>query len=317
MKLKKTTKKHILITGVAGNIGSALAAKLCARGNCQIVGVDNLSTGKRSKLPTNSSSCFRFIKADVNKYNEILPIFCAQPFDYVFHYAAVVGVRRTLENPLMVLNDIEGIKNILELCKNCGISRVFYSSSSEVYGEPVSLPQSEDTTPLNSRLPYAVVKNLGEAYLKSYHQEHGLPFTIFRIFNTYGPMQSDEFVLPRFLNAALTNSPITIYGDGMQTRTFCYIDDNVDAVLGCLDQNRYVNDILNIGSDVEIKIIELASLIIKMTNSNSKIQHLPPLPDGDMTRRRPDIARMTAVLNRPLIDVRDGIRRLIKLKRSL
>ena len=107
-------------------------------------------------------------------------------FDYVFHYAAVVGVHRTLQNPLAVLRDIDGIRNILELSKNTGVKRVFYSSSSEVYGEPVEIPQNESTTPLNSRLPYAIVKNLGEAYFKSYQQEFGLDYTIFRFFNKIG-----------------------------------------------------------------------------------------------------------------------------------
>jgi UDP-glucose 4-epimerase len=111
-------------------------------------------------------------------------------FDYVFHYAAVVGVKRTLENPVLVLEDLQGIRNVLTLCKNTGVKRVFYASSSEVYGEPVHLPQHEHNTPLNSRLPYAVVKNAGESFCRSYFQEYGLEYTIFRFFNTYGPKQS-------------------------------------------------------------------------------------------------------------------------------
>jgi UDP-glucose 4-epimerase len=232
-------------------------------------------------------------------------------FDYVFHYAAVVGVQRTLDNPVMVLEDIDGIKNILNLSKNTGVKRVFYSSSSEVYGEPVSLPQHEYTTPLNSRLPYAVVKNIGEAYCKSYQQEYGLDYTVFRFFNTYGPKQSDDFVMSKFVNCALSNKDITLYGDGLQTRTFCYIDDNLDACLTTLQDDIYKNDIYNIGNDEVITIKQLAETIIELTCSSSKIVHLPPLKDGDMTRRQPDITKMKELLKRDLVPYREGISRVI------
>lgn len=302
--------KLVLITGVAGNIGSALAHALLKNGNYKIVGVDNLSTGALFKVPPYSDN-FRFKKLDVNDYQEISTIFYSNHFDYVFHFAAVVGVQRTLANPLTVLNDINGIKNILSLSKNSFVSQVFYSSSSEVYGEPVNLPQNEETTPLNSRLPYAIVKNLGEAYFRSYFEEHGLQYTIFRFFNTYGPNQSEDFVVPRFINAALKNDPITIYGDGNQTRTFCYIDDNIESIVCCLEKERFVNDVLNIGSDIEYKIIELANLIVQISGSKSTIVHCPALPEGDMTRRQPDISKMKALLNRNLTSLNDGIKLLI------
>ena len=159
-------------------------------------------------------------------------------FDYVFHYAAVVGVKRTQENPIMVLNDIEGIKNVLQLSKNSSVKRVFFSSSSEVYGEPVELPQNEETTPLNSRVPYAIVKNVGESFFRSYFKSYGLPYTIFRFFNTYGPNQSEDFVIAKFLKSALINEDITIYGDGSQTRTFCYVDDNINTCISLADIAR-------------------------------------------------------------------------------
>jgi len=229
----------------------------------------------------------------------------------VFHYAAVVGVKRTLENPMMVLQDIEGIKNILSLSKNTGVKRVFYSSSSEVYGEPFEFPQNEQTTPLNSRLPYAIVKNVGEAFFRSFYQEYGLEYTIFRFFNTYGPNQSEDFVVPKFLKAALANDPISIYGDGSQTRSFCYVDDNIDTCIKALQSDEYVNDVLNIGSDIEMTILELAETIIKLTNSNSEIVHQPALEEGDMTRRCPDISKMKQLLGRELITLEKGIKRLV------
>src|SRR6187402_517540 len=152
----------VLITGGAGFIPSCMAEKLLSLGNYELVLVDNMLTGKYENIP-NHPNC-RFIKCDVNNYNDISAVMTAYKFDYVFHYAAVVGVLRTLQHPVMVLDDIQGIRNILDLSKNTGVKRVFYSSSSEVYGEPVELPQHEHTTPLNSRLPYAIVKNVGEAF---------------------------------------------------------------------------------------------------------------------------------------------------------
>ena len=301
--------QNILITGGAGNVASALARKLAEDANNFIVIVDNLSTGSLNKIPNLPN--VKFIKANVNVYNDIVPIFGRYNFDYVFHYAAMVGVKRTLENPISVLEDIEGIKNILSLSKNSGIKRVFYSSSSEVYGEPFEIPQNEKTTPLNSRLPYAIVKNVGEAFFKSYHQEYGLEYTIFRFFNTYGPNQSEDFVVPKFLKAALANEPIYLYGNGLQTRSFCFVEDNVDTCVKTLNENLCVNDVINIGSDLEQTILSLAETIIKLTNSKSEIIHLPPLEEGDMARRCPDTSKMKQVLGRDLITLEEGLLRLI------
>jgi UDP-glucuronate decarboxylase len=224
----------------------------------------------------------------------------------------LVGVKRTLNNPVMVLRDLHGLENILSLSKNTGVRRVYYSSSSEVYGEPVEFPQNEQTTPLNSRLPYAIVKNVGEAYLRSYQREFGLEFTIFRFFNTYGPKQSKEFVISRFLYLALQNQDITIYGDGLQTRTFCFIDDNADACLAAFYNDMFVNDVVNIGGDREVTILELADTIIRVTGSSSKLRHMPALEEGDMTRRLPDISKMKQLLNREPKTLEDGLRIVIE-----
>lgn len=299
----------ILITGGAGNVGSAIASKLAENPNNLIVIVDNLSTGSLNKIPKRDNVIF--IKANTNSYNDIVPIFGRYNFDYVFHYAALVGVQRTLENPMLVLDDIEGIKNVLSLSKNSGVKRVFYSSSSEVYGEPFEIPQNENTTPLNSRLPYAIVKNVGEAFFKSYYQEYGLEYTIFRFFNTYGPNQSEDFVVPRFIKAALKNETIYLYGDGLQTRSFCYVDDNIDTCIKAMMESKCVNDVLNVGSDKEMTILDLAKKVIEITNSNSSIVHLPPLEEGDMTRRCPDTTKMKNILGRELMSLEEGITKLI------
>jgi UDP-glucose 4-epimerase len=299
----------ILITGGAGFIGSSLADSFLEKTRHEIVLVDNMLTGRNENIPRHNNC--RFIKCDVNNYNDIAPVFLAFRFDFVFHYAAVVGVKRTLENPSLVLNDVQGIKNVLDLCKNTGVRRVFFSSSSEVYGEPVHLPQHEETTPLNSRLPYAVVKNVGESFCRSYHQEYGLDYTIFRFFNTFGPKQSDDFVISKFLNTALNNMDITIYGDGLQTRTFCYITDNTEACINAFEKNLFINDVVNVGNDKAITIIDLAKIIIKATGSKSRIIHLPPLPEGDMTRRQPDILKMKQLLSREFIPIEAGLNEII------
>lgn len=300
----------ILITGGAGFVPSSTAIRLLEDPTIFVVLVDNFLTGNANNIPKHPNC--KFIKCDVNNYHDIAPIMSSYQFDYVFHYAAVVGVKRTLENPKMVLDDIQGIKNILDLSKNTGVKRVFYSSSSEVYGEPVHLPQNEETTPLNSRLPYAVVKNVGESYFKSYQQEFGLDYTIFRFFNTYGPNQSTDFVMSKFIRAALKNEDITLYGDGLQTRTFCYIDDNTEACINAMKDEEFINKVFNIGSDIIYSIKELAETVIRLTKSESKIVHLPALVDGDMTRRQPDITKMKMLLNRDLVPLEEGIRRILK-----
>lgn len=305
-------QNKILITGGAGFIGSCLAEKLISDTNNYVVIVDNLLTGRLKNLPSKTHKNWRFIKADVNDYKEISAIMLSFHFNYVFHYAALVGVTRTQQNPVKVLCDIKGIENILNLSKNCGVKRVFFSSSSEVYGEPTDLPQNEQTTPLNSRIPYAVVKNVGESFLKSYHKEYGLDYTIFRFFNTYGPKQSVDFVMSRFINWALKNKDITIYGDGSQTRTFCYIDDNIEACVNSFYQNTHINDVINIGSDNEVSVLKLAKIIIKLTGSKSQIIHLPPLKEGDMNRRFPDVSKMNQLLKKKPVSLEEGIKKTLK-----
>lgn len=302
--------ESILVTGGAGNIGSALVRALVKRPATEVIVADNLLTGSVEKIKLNACN-LAFIKCDVNDFDDISSLFYRFRFTHVFHFAAVVGVQRTLANPLLVLRDITGIENVLRLCKNTGVKRVYFSSSSEVYGEPFEIPQNESTTPLNSRLPYAVVKNLGEVYLRTFQREFGLPYTIFRFFNTYGPRQSEDFVLPRFVRAALAGIPLRVYGDGSQTRTFCYVDDTVETCVTAHAEKACENDVINIGSDAEISILDLAHAVIHVTDSRSPIEFLPPLAEGDMNRRCPDISKMQQLLKRPLLPLEEGIRKLV------
>lgn len=310
-------KNKILVTGGAGNVGSALIEKLIADDSNFVLILDNLSTGFLSKLPAENKINWKFINADVNNFNDISAIMLSYNFDYVFHFAAVVGVTRTQENPVDVLNDIEGIKNILNLSKNSSVKHVYFASSSEVYGEPVELPQNEHRTPLNSRVPYAVVKNVGECFFRSYWQTYQLPYTIFRFFNTYGPNQSTDFVMARFLASALKNEDLTIYGDGSQTRTFTYVTDTVSVCNKIFENKLLVNDVINIGNDELMTIKDLAELTIRLTGSSSNIAYLPPLKEGDMTRRQPDNRKMREILEKKLISVEEGINLMLNDQRFL
>jgi UDP-glucuronate decarboxylase len=305
---------NFLITGGAGHIGSALVRAL-AKDQCNtIVVADNLLTGSIERVPIHAANV-RFARCDINVLNDIAGLFSNCRFDYVFHLAAVVGVRRTLAHPLWVLRDAAGIENVLNLSRRNGVKRVYYSSSSEVYGEPTELPQHEQTTPLNSRLPYAVVKNLGETYLRTYHREFGLGYVIFRFFNTYGPHQSEDFVVPRFVLRALRGEDIQVYGDGSQSRTFCYVDDNVEACMRAYQQGLDAETI-NIGSDHGVTIRSLAERVIAMTDSKSRLVFTSPLAEGDMRARLPDSTKMRRLLGRELTSIEEGLHRLVAHYRS-
>ena len=297
----------ILVTGGAGNIGGSLCRELVKSEKIHVDIIDDLSTGSKYKLPSTDYKNWTFIECNVNNSDIFFSKLKSKTYDFIFHYAAVVGVKRTIDNPKLVLSDIEGIKNILELAREKKVKRIFYSSSSEVYGEPVEIPQKENTTPLNSKLTYAVVKNLAESYFRAYQKDDGIDYTIFRFFNTFGPLQSDDFVITKFINQAMSNQDLTIYGDGSQTRTFCYIDDNLKCTINCLLENKFINDVINVGSDEEISILSLARMVKKLIGSSSKIVHLPPLKEGDMTRRKPDISKMRATLDRKILSLEEGI----------
>ena len=300
--------KNILITGGAGNIGSSLARSLVKDPRYFVTIFDNLSTGSLDNLPDDSKENWEFIEGDINKIDHLNKISNKHSFNFIFHYAALVGVERTQLHPMNVLEDIDGIRNILDLAVKHNVDRIFYSSSSEVYGEPVEIPQNEVTTPLNSKLPYAIVKSVGESFIKTYHKEYNLNFTIMRFFNTYGPKQKNDFVISKFIDLALLNKDLTIYGDGKQTRSFLHVDDNVDFTIKILNSDLLINEVVNVGSDIEISILSLALLIKETLDSKSEIIFLPPLKDGDMTRRKPDIVKMMKSYDKEIIPLKEGIR---------
>ena len=298
----------VLVTGGAGFIGSHLCEELAKKH--EVFCLDNLSTGKKENI-TNPK--IKFIKADANNKEELSKLFKGQDFDWVFHHAAVVGVKRTLENPLSVLNDIEGTKNILELSLKHGIKKVLFASSSEVYGEPVEIPEKEDGH-LNAKLPYAITKLMSENYLKAYYKEHGLKTTSLRFFNAYGPRQDSSdygFVVGIFIKQVLKNQSPTIFGDGTQTRDFVYIKDNIDATIKAMESEKTNGEVFNIGTGRPTTILDLAETIIGLCGKD-----LQPVFIGnsriDVRHRFPDISKMRSIIGfRPKYNLEAGLKETI------
>ncbi|MBI3074829.1 MAG: NAD-dependent epimerase/dehydratase family protein [Parcubacteria group bacterium] len=295
-RLNQLKNKTVLITGAAGFIGSHLSGEILRRG-ARVVCFDDLSTGSRENLKDFlEKKNFVFTKGDANNLADLKKIFKKHKIDYVFHYAACVGVLRTLENPLRVLKDIDGIKNILELSRIHKVKKVIFSSSSEVYGEPVEIPEREDGH-LNAKLPYATVKLIGEHYMNSYYEKYGLPTCSLRFFNVYGPRQESSaygFVTGVFIRQVLNGEPITIFGNGTQTRDFVFIEDNIAASLSALFSDKANGHVINIGTGRPVTILDLAEKIIALSCRKGKIEFLSPRTD--ILHRFPDVKKMRAIL---------------------
>lgn len=295
-------------------MGSHMCDLLLDRG-AAVVCVDDLSNGKLDNIKRlKSEKRFKFYKRNVNKLSEIKKVFSKEKPDYVMHYAAMVGVKRTSERPLEVFEDIEGIKNIAELSRQYKIKKILFTSSSEVYGEPVKLPISEDDT-FNSKWPYGLVKILGEQYFLAYYQKHGIPVTILRYFNVYGPRQDfgdSGFVVSVFLKRALEKKPLEIFGTGEQTRDFVFVEDNVRLSLKAFLNDRVNGRPMNIGSGKSISISELADEIKKII-SQTAIVSKPERRMGEIKYRTPDVSFMKRMLgDEPKIKLKDGISKTLE-----
>lgn len=303
--------RTILVTGGAGFLGSHLISELLRR-KSNVICFDNLSTGKRSNIREFlKNKNFYFIKGDVNDFNELKKVFNKYRINYIFHYAARVGVLKTIERPLEVLKDIDGIKYILELARKNKVEKIIFSSSSEVYGEPVESPQKEDSY-LNTRLPYGTVKLVGENYFKTYYELYGLKTCSLRFFNAYGPKQESSaygFVVGIFIKQALDSRPLTVFGDGKQTRDFVFIEDNIQASIAALLSKKTNGQSINIGIGHPVTILELAKKIIKISgDKNLKIKFLPLRPKGEIKFRFPDIAKMRKSINyKPMYSLERGL----------
>ena len=290
---------RILVTGGAGFIGSHLCERLVLEGH-SVIAIDNFSTGRASNLKgLDDSARFSLVEGsilDSARLNQLIT-----NSDYVFHLAAAVGVFNIVNHPLdSLMTNIRGTENVLEAAYASGIP-VFITSSSEVYGKNISdsLKESDDRilgSPVTLRWSYSEAKAIDESLAYAYFIEKQLETRIVRFFNTVGPRQLGAYgmVVPRFVKAALANEPITIYGDGTQTRCFAHVYDVIDAVIAVAFAENAVGKVINIGNDFEISINDLAQKIIEETGSKSEIVYVPyeeAYGDGfeDMERRVPNI----------------------------
>jgi len=307
---------RVLITGAAGFLGSHLCDRFIAEGY-HVVGMDNLITGDLKNIEhLMPLEQFEFHHHDVSKFVHI-----AGPLDEILHFASPASPIDYLKIPIQTLKvGSLGIHNLLGLAKEKK-ARLLIASTSEVYGDPAVHPQTEDywgnVNPVGPRGVYDEAKRFQEAMTMAYHTYHGLETRIVRIFNTYGPRMrlNDGRVLPAFIGQALRGEDLTIFGDGSQTRSFCYVDDLVEGIFRLL-KSDYVGPV-NIGNPDEITIAQFAEEIIKLTGTNQKIV-FKPLPTDDPKQRQPDITLARKLLQwEPKIDRAEGLRRTYAYFKSL
>lgn len=271
---------NILLTGGAGFVGSYLAESLIKDGH-ELTVIDNLITGSRNNiLDLEKNKRFRFIEGSILDYKLMLKL--VTECDQIYHLAAAVGVKYVIENPLdSLITNVRGTEIVFELAHVFN-KKVFFASSSEVYGKDAAAPFNEDDdrvmgSVFKSRWGYAFSKGFDEFLAVAYFQEKKLPIVIGRLFNVYGPRQSHDYgmVIPRFIEQALKNEPITVYGDGKQVRSFTYIDYVVSVIRALMDNPKATGEIFNIGNSQSITIGELAQKIKQLCNSNSEIVSVP------------------------------------------
>ena len=296
---------RVVITGAAGFIGSHLADALLDRG-CAVVGIDNLLTGDLENIQHLSGRAFTFIKQDVTNYINL-----DGEVDFVLHWASPASPIDYLNFPIPTLKvGALGTHNALGLALAKKATFVL-ASTSEVYGDPLEHPQSEsywgNVNPVGPRGVYDEAKRFAEAMTTAYHRYHGLDAKIVRIFNTYGPRMRvrDGRAVPNFIAQALRNEDVTVYGDGRQTRSFCYISDLVDGIIRLMHST--INEPTNIGNPTEMSIVEIARQIIAAVGSSSAIVH-QPLPEDDPKVRQPDVTRAWELLQwEPTVTLADGL----------
>lgn len=303
--------KRALVTGGAGFLGSHLCEKLLKH-DFQVVCMDNLITGSVKNIePLAGNENFKFIKQDVTEY-----LYLEGPLDYIFHLASPASPIDYLELPIQTLKvGSLGTHKTLGLAKAKKATFII-ASTSEVYGDPLVHPQKEDywgnVNPIGPRGVYDEAKRFAEALTMAYHRFHGVDTRIARIFNTFGPrMRADDGrVVPAFICQALDKKPITVFGDGRQTRSFCFVDDLIDGLYRLALSSE--NDPINIGNPREMTVLDFARLIIKLTESSSEIVN-QPLPEDDPKVRQPDITRARRILDwEPRVKLEDGLGRTIE-----
>ena len=302
--------KKILVTGGAGFIGSHLCKKLLDEGN-DVLCIDNYFTGTKENI----SGLFKNTYFEAIRHDICFPLYVE--VDEIYNLACPASPIHYQHDPVQTTKTtVHGAINMLGLAKRIN-ARILQASTSEVYGDPDVHPQVEsywgNVNPIGPRSCYDEGKRCAETLFFDYNRQHDLDIKVVRIFNTYGPNMhpNDGRVVSNFIMQALTNKDITVYGNGEQTRSFCYIDDLINGMMKMMSSEKVITGPINLGNPVEFKIIELAQMIIKLTNSKSKIVN-KGLPIDDPVRRRPDISKAKNDLDwEPNIDVIDGLKETI------
>lgn len=316
-----------LVTGGAGFIGSHLSQRLLATGH-EVVALDNLSTGSERNLEElRDDPRFSFVHGSVT--DRLLVDEVVADADVIVHLAAAVGVQLIIKHPLRsLITNIRGAENILEAASQRGV-KTLVTSTSEIYGKNPAVPLSETSDrvlgpPSVTRWAYSTSKAVDEILAQAYAREKGLPTIVVRLFNTVGPRQSGLYgmVLPRFIEQALAGEDLTVFGDGTQTRCFCYVDDAVDAILRLLDDEDAEGKIFNVGNPEEVAIVDLAKMVIAQSGSTSGVRLIAyddAYEEGfeDMFRRVPDIARVGELTGwTPAIPLSEIIERMLASYRA-
>jgi len=306
--------QRILVTGGAGFLGSWMCETLLDLG-AQVTCVDNFASGRRENIAALlENDRFRFIEHDIS-----VPLPVTTPPDCVFHLASRASPFEFEHYPIQILKaNTMGVLVALGIAKKYR-AKILYTSTSEVYGNPGIVPTPEsyfgNVNPIGPRGCYDEAKRCGEAYVVAYRRQHGLDTRIARIFNTYGPrIRTDGIygrVIPRFIDQALSGKPLTIFGDGSQTRSFCYVTDQIEGLIRLAALDAAEGEVINIGNTNEITVLELAKKIIAACGSVSDLSFLP-LPEDDPLRRRPDISKARRILNwKPKVPLDTGLERTI------
>lgn len=307
---RRVQPRRVMVTGGAGFIGSHITERLLEQGH-EVLVVDNFySSTRRNLVHLLDRPNFELMRHDVT-----FPLYVE--VDEIYHLACPASPIYYQRDPVQTTKtSVHGSINMLGLAKRTG-AKILLSSTSEVYGDPQVHPQTEDywgnVNPIGVRSCYDEGKRCAETLFFDYRRQHDLGTKVARIFNTYGPrMQPDDGrVVSNFICQALADQPLTVYGDGSQTRSFCYVDDLVDGLMSLMASPHEVTGPMNLGNPVEFTMLELAELVLELTGSSSKIHHRP-LPEDDPTRRRPDISRARDVLGwEPTARLRDGLVRTI------
>src|SRR5262245_29325386 len=313
--MKKNKQVTSVVTGAAGFLGSHLTDLLLSRGH-KVIGIDNYVTGTVDNIAhLGGNSKFKFIEQDVTEF-----LFLNDPVDYVWHFASPASPIDYLELPIQTLKvGSLGTHKALGLAK-IKKARFLIASTSEIYGDPLVHPQPEEywgnVNTIGPRGCYDEAKRFAESLTMAYHRQHGIQTRIVRIFNTYGPRMrlNDGRVVPAFISQALKNRPLTVFGRGTQTRSFCYVSDLIEGIYRLMLSDYSLP--VNIGNPTELTMLEFAQAIIRATRSRSKIA-FRPLPQDDPRQRRPDIARARSYLNwTPEVSLERGLRQTIKYFRQ-